>query len=61
MTKAMVKPKPAIPEISSVLELIGEDRAYTIIKQSGKTWIIHFEGDYEPTTITFEGEKPEIK
>jgi hypothetical protein len=58
--KALVKPKPASPEMAAILELLGEDRAYTIIRKSDKVWIIHFEGDTGPTTITLEGEKPEI-
>jgi hypothetical protein len=69
--EAMVKPTPRVPsgkpakpdqmKLIKVLELLGNDRAYTVISQVGKTWLIQFEGDVGPTTITFEGENPEIK
>ena len=60
---AMVQNKPAIPDqfkLIKLLELIGNDRAYTVISHKGNTWVLHFEGDYDHTIITLEGEKPEI-
>jgi hypothetical protein len=67
MARAMVKPTPRVPsgkpatsdqmKLIKVLDLIGNDRAYTVISQAGKIWTIQFEGDAGPTTITFDGEK----
>ena len=67
MAKAMVKPAPAGPSpselhrLASILEMFGNDRAYTVIHASKKSWTVMFEGDYTPRVITFEDEKPVIK
>jgi hypothetical protein len=47
-------------KLAVALQILGNDRAYTVIKVKGNTWTVHFEGDSEPKVITFEGEKPEI-
>jgi hypothetical protein len=66
MTKkrAMVQPAPIVPgtalKLAMALKIIGNDRAYTVISIKGNTWTVHFEGDTEPKTIIFEGEKPEV-
>jgi hypothetical protein len=61
---AMVQPKPrgpsspsvgAVrepPSLEQVLERLGNDRAYTVISHKGSTWVVHFEGDAAPKTIT---------
>ena len=69
---AMVAPVPRSPSkkpvkprsLEEMLFLLGNDRAYTVISSGDSKgspyWVIHFEGDTEPITITLEGEKPEI-
>jgi hypothetical protein len=65
MAKAMVKPVPRVPSnkpakprtLDELLKLIKNDRAYTVIKHTGNTWIIQFEGDPGPMTIGIEGDK----
>ena len=58
---AMVKPPPnkrtvgakhAVPTLEHILKQLGNDRAYTVISHKGNTWVIHFEGDAAPKTIT---------
>jgi hypothetical protein len=52
--------KPAKPDqmkLIKILELIGNDRAYTVLSHIGKTWVIQFKGDAGPTTITINGDK----
>jgi hypothetical protein len=65
MAKAMVKPVPRVPSdkpakprtLDELLKLIKNDRAYTVLKHTGNTWIIQFEGDPGPKTISIEGDK----
>ena len=64
---AMVQPRPKGSSGSrsqfslvDVLILIGNDRAFTVIVDKPNFWIIHFEGDKEPKTITIKDGKPEI-
>lgn len=63
MAKAMVKPRPIQPKLAKprtldeLLKLIKNDRAYTVLKHTGNTWIIQFEGDPGPKTIVIEGDK----
>jgi hypothetical protein len=47
-------------KLAMALQIIGNDRAYTVISVKGNTWTVHFEGDSEPKIIVFEGEKPEV-
>jgi hypothetical protein len=53
---AMVQPKPqgpsGPPSLEQILERLGNDRAYTVISHKGSTWVVHFEGDAAPITIT---------
>lgn len=61
---AMVKPIPRVPSgppvgarhvlptLESILKKLGNNRAYTVISHKGSTWVVHFEGDAVPTTIT---------
>ena len=70
--QAMVAPVPRSPgkkqiksrSLAEALFLLGNDRAYTVISRGDSDgspyWVIHFEGDTQPITITLEGEKPEI-
>jgi hypothetical protein len=61
MPRAMVKPKPKKPEqLKDILELFGNDRAYTIVKSYKDRWYVLFEGDTFPSIVTFEDEKPVI-
>lgn len=69
---AMVQPAPTVPgtaahvpssasvKLAMALQIIGNDRAYTVINIEGNIWTVHFEGDIEPKVITFEDEKPEM-
>jgi hypothetical protein len=61
---AMVQPAPKEPgsaiKLAMALQILGNDRAYTVISVKGNTWTVHFEGDSEPKIITFEDEKPEM-
>jgi hypothetical protein len=38
--------------LEQILERLGNDRAYTVISHKGSTWVVHFEGDAAPKTIT---------
>jgi precorrin-6B methylase 1 len=62
--KAMVQPAPMVPgsaaRLAMALQIIGNDRAYTVVSIKGNTSTVHFEGDTEPKVIVFEGDKPEI-
>jgi hypothetical protein len=57
---AMVKPPPKKSSIETqhaasleeILQRLGNDRAYTVISHKGNSWVIHFEGDESPKTIT---------
>jgi hypothetical protein len=46
------------PSLEQILERMGNDRAYTVISHTGNTahssecWVVHFEGDAVPKTIT---------
>jgi len=51
---------PSSARLAVALQLLGNDRAYTVVGIKGNTWIVHFEGDTKPTVIDFEGDKPEI-
>ena len=54
----MVQPKPANPdllELLKLLELMGNNRAYTVINHDYKKWVVHFEGDTDHTIITIKG------
>ena len=69
---AMVQPAPRVPsgkpdqplgttvQLAKLLQMIGNDRAYTVINHEGNVWTLMFEGDYAPTVLRFEGEKPEV-
>ena len=62
---AMVAPRPAGPPnaeltLVQVLQLLGNDRSYTVISSHGHIWKVHFEGDLEPVTIRVVDGKPEI-
>ncbi len=52
---AMVQPVPAKPAIKldlvAVLLKLGNDRAYTLLDDKPGYWLVHFEGDREPTKI----------
>jgi len=54
----LVAPRPAMPpeaapslDLAVVLQQLGNDRAYTVIAQGADHWIVHFEGDYEPSAV----------
>ena len=55
--QAMVQPPPSKPksvkpsDLASILQQLGNDRAYTIIHSDGKSWRLIFEGDYHLSTI----------
>jgi hypothetical protein len=66
---AMVKPVPvgahgdaptvgAAVQLALMLQHLGNNRAYTVISHEGNVFTVHFEGDYAPTVLIFEGEKP---
>jgi hypothetical protein len=67
---AMVQPKPASPEqtamkgaevtLEYVLELLGNNRPYTILRRHGNSWRIHFYGDPAPCTVKWQDRKPVI-
>lgn len=73
MSEAMVKPPPKKPrnrsasqassdrELASILQMFGNNRAYSILAVGHKRWVIHFEGDAKHTVVTFEGDKPVMK
>ena len=59
---AMVAPKPAqpkdhtdlpgdAPSLATVLQQLGNTRAYTVIRSHGNSWRVHFEGDFKPSTV----------
>ena len=54
---AMVAPVPSRPAkpvtlmLDEVLHLVGNTRAFTVIRQHNNTWRVHFEGDYVPSTV----------
>jgi hypothetical protein len=67
---AMVQPKPVgadgirpdgkrpttdALDLIKILELMHNNRAYTVISHEGNTWVVHFEGDVEHMTITKQG------
>jgi hypothetical protein len=74
MSEAMVKPVPkknkrpgpnpppkhrlSEPRLAEILQLFGNDRAYTLVSFDGEYWVVHFEGDADHSMIKFEGEKP---
>ena len=57
---AMVAPKPKDPSLIDLLEMLGNDRPYTVISHHGNTWVIHFSGDDQPKKLIYDGVKPEI-
>jgi hypothetical protein len=62
---AMVQPRPVgaqqiVLSLELILKEFGNDRAYTVIEDKPNFWIIHFEGDAEPKTITIKEGKPVI-
>jgi hypothetical protein len=61
---AMVAPPPAKPlpslTLEEILNLAGNDRAYTVISSHGHIWKVHFEGDYKPSLVNMEKGKPVI-
>jgi hypothetical protein len=50
--------RDAPKSLEEILKTLGNNRAYNILKHSGNTWVIHFEGDADPMSITFEDGKP---
>jgi hypothetical protein len=70
--QAMVKPVPKKPEFEQtemkgadltleyVLEQLGVDRPYTLLRRHGNSWRVHFYGDAAPCTVTWKGNKPVI-
>jgi len=60
--QAMVQAPPLGPtvQLALLLQMIGNNRSYTVISHEGNVWTIHFEGDYDHTVIRFEGDKPEV-
>jgi hypothetical protein len=67
---AMVAPVPVKPsalsnhpEVNSLVEalqLMGNDRPYTLIRSHGNSWKVHFLGDTLPTVIKIVNGKPVI-
>jgi hypothetical protein len=60
--KAMVQAKPDPPlgttvQLAMLLQMIGNDRAYTVLDHEGNVWTLHFEGDSVPSVLRFEGEE----
>jgi len=59
---AMVAPVPSRPakvpadadpslDLATVLQQLGNNRAYTVIARAVDHWIVHFEGDYKPSAV----------
>jgi hypothetical protein len=60
---AMVAPRPSKPaqlKLEELLQLAGNNRAYTVIGQHGNVWRVCFEGDYSPSTVKIENGKAVI-
>ena len=55
---AMVQPPPSRvvvrnpPSLEDILKRLGNNRAYTVISHKDNVWLVHFEGDTAPKTIT---------
>lgn len=50
-----VSPAASPPaSLEEILHRMGKNRAYTVISHKGNAWLVHFEGDSKPTTITVE-------
>jgi len=39
------------PSLAVVLQQLGNDRAYTILKSEHLLWVVHFEGDTTPSIV----------
>jgi|GEM_PF-1705009 len=62
---AMVQPKPGSADLPifanpalearliKTLKALKNDRAYTVLEYHANWASVHFEGDYNPTTITY--------
>jgi hypothetical protein len=61
---AMVTPPPTKPlpslTLEEILNLAGNNRAYSVISSHGHIWKVHFEGDYKPSLVNMEKGKPVI-
>lgn len=64
MSEAMVKPTPSMAgsdaKLSEVLQELGNNRSYTVIRSHGNSWRVHFDGDLVPSTVKFVNGKPVI-
>ena len=72
MAETMVKPAPRKPKrrvpeppdperpLKDVLEMFGNDRAYSFLGFVKGGWRVHFAGDAKNSIVTFEDEKPVI-
>lgn len=47
--------------IEGILYSLGNTHAYTVISQKGNSFLVHFEGYYDHSTIKLEGGKWVIK
>jgi hypothetical protein len=60
----MEKPRPAqagsADKLAQVLQLLGNDRPYTVIRSHGNTWRVLFSGDYGLSTVKIVDGKPVI-
>ena len=46
--------------LATVLQQLHNDRAYTILKTDHLLWVVHFEGDTNPSTVKFVNGKWEL-
>ena len=60
---AMVQPRPAQPanlvdlDLASVLQELGNNRAYTLLDANKDRWLVHFEGDIKPSMVMYLKDK----
>lgn len=63
---AMVAPTPRAPgfskerQLAEILDMFGNDRAYTLLRYHGNVFKVLFEGDSEPSIVKLEDGKPVI-
>lgn len=53
---AILRDRPIVPTLEEILKSMGNNRTYTVIRKGDTNglpyWVVHFEGDAKPTTIT---------
>lgn len=64
--EAMVAPRPlqhavlSEDKLAEILQHLGNDRAYTIIRLHNNSCRVHFDGDLVLSTVKFVNDKPVI-